>query len=303
MKTAILCTILFVIILLHSSMNAQQTHTPTKAITQIIQLEASEDFSFLLKHDFTLWATGNNSDGQLGDGTLIDKNSFIKTMTDVRLVSSGIAHTLMLKIDNSLWVAGNNEDGQIGLDTLLRTSTPVKLMDNVKECLALDFCSYILDKAGNFYVSGSQTLGQDPYLKPHVLRKNLKAIPKQYYDAKFNAHQAENLKIPKDAEWTSSNGYVTMVLKSDHTLWSNFLDHGSLFVVSQARRGQVIEPRDINHFQKLTDRVYAFALGNTYALIYKYNGTLWVLGLNSKGQLGDGTRSSRAQLTELPIPE
>ena len=33
--------------------------------------------SMVLKTDGSLWATGKNQDGQLGDGTNIDKNNFV----------------------------------------------------------------------------------------------------------------------------------------------------------------------------------------------------------------------------------
>ena len=32
----------------------------------------------VLKTDGTVWATGRNDHGQLGDGTAIDKNTFVK---------------------------------------------------------------------------------------------------------------------------------------------------------------------------------------------------------------------------------
>jgi len=53
-----------------------------------------------------LWAWGNNSDGQLGDGTLTDSNIPVKIMDSVASVSAGGTHTMAIKTDGSLWAWG-----------------------------------------------------------------------------------------------------------------------------------------------------------------------------------------------------
>jgi alpha-tubulin suppressor-like RCC1 family protein len=41
-------------------------------LTGIIAVDAGESFSLFLKNDGTVWSTGSNSNGQLGDGTTVD---------------------------------------------------------------------------------------------------------------------------------------------------------------------------------------------------------------------------------------
>ena len=65
--------------------------------------------SVILKTNGSLWSVGNNSKGQLGDGTTNDQNFSIQIISaDVTNISTGNTHTLFIKSDNSLWGIGNN---------------------------------------------------------------------------------------------------------------------------------------------------------------------------------------------------
>ena len=44
-------------------------------------IAAGDDYSVVLKADGTVWATGYNGYGQLGDGTGEDKRSFVKVLS------------------------------------------------------------------------------------------------------------------------------------------------------------------------------------------------------------------------------
>ena len=71
--------------------------------------------TMVVKQDGSLWATGANYFGQLGDGTTTDKKSFVKVMTSgVKAVSASERHTMVVKQDGSLWTTGYNEDGRLG---------------------------------------------------------------------------------------------------------------------------------------------------------------------------------------------
>src|SRR3990172_4666003 len=68
-----------------------------------------------LKSDGTLWAWGNNSSGQLGDGTTEDKNrpTQIGTDTNWTTIAAGGSHTIALKSNGTLWAWGLNTTSQI----------------------------------------------------------------------------------------------------------------------------------------------------------------------------------------------
>ena len=71
--------------------------------------------SMMLKQDGSVWATGYNSYGQLGDGTTTNSAIFMPVITDgVRDVTAGAFHSMVLKEDGSVWATGLNQDGQFG---------------------------------------------------------------------------------------------------------------------------------------------------------------------------------------------
>ena len=82
-----------------------------------------------IKTNGTLWAWGSNANGQLGDGTTIDKISPIQIGTDNRwkYVSAGMVNNIALKTDGTLWAWGENSVGQLGDSTYISVSTPKQI--------------------------------------------------------------------------------------------------------------------------------------------------------------------------------
>merc|ERR1711939_577710 len=69
----------------------------------------------VVKDDGSVWATGFNRHGQLGDGSTTNRKSFVKVVTGgVKAVTAGNQHTMVAKDDDSLWAAGFNWYGQLG---------------------------------------------------------------------------------------------------------------------------------------------------------------------------------------------
>lgn len=72
----------------------------------------------LLRVDGTIWCWGRNADGQLGDGTTIDRNTPVRVgaYTDWTSVAAGNDHTCGLRAGGTAWCWGRNDTGQIGDD-------------------------------------------------------------------------------------------------------------------------------------------------------------------------------------------
>ena len=98
----------------------------------------------ILKNDGSLWATGMNGDGELGDGTTVDKSTPVKVMEDVQSVSAGMWHTMILKNCGNLWATGWNCYGQLGDGTYYWKSTPVKVMEDVQSVSAGEYHTMIM---------------------------------------------------------------------------------------------------------------------------------------------------------------
>ncbi len=83
----------------------------------------------VLKPDGRLWSWGRNNNGQVGDGTYIDRNTPVQIGEDEWIdVSAGYDHTVAIKKDGSLWGWGDNSFGQLGLgNEYYRVNTPTRI--------------------------------------------------------------------------------------------------------------------------------------------------------------------------------
>jgi alpha-tubulin suppressor-like RCC1 family protein len=80
-----------------------------------IQVLAGFRYSFALKSDGSVWATGNNRSGQLGNGTTTNQSTWAPvSVSSVIQVAVGYSHSLALKSDGTLWKTGTNTFGQLG---------------------------------------------------------------------------------------------------------------------------------------------------------------------------------------------
>jgi alpha-tubulin suppressor-like RCC1 family protein len=79
-------------------------------MTGVVAAAAGGYHSLALKSDGSLWAWGDNTEGQLGNNTLslipipVIEGGF--PMTGVAAVAAGVLHSLALKTDGSLWAWG-----------------------------------------------------------------------------------------------------------------------------------------------------------------------------------------------------
>lgn len=84
-----------------------------------------------VKNDGSLWAWGENSYGQLGDGTTIQRLSPVKIGDGFRTaVAGGYAdnsHSAAIKTDGSVWAWGGNLKGQVGDGTTTMRLSPVRI--------------------------------------------------------------------------------------------------------------------------------------------------------------------------------
>ncbi|MCB0644180.1 MAG: HYR domain-containing protein, partial [Phaeodactylibacter sp.] len=82
-----------------------------------VAVSVGRDHYLAIASDGTLWGAGQNSNGSVGTGGNIPKTRLtqIGTDTDWMQVSAGSGYTIALKTDGSLYAWGNNGNGQLGL--------------------------------------------------------------------------------------------------------------------------------------------------------------------------------------------
>lgn len=104
-----------------------------------IQLAGASDWTLItggpstrlgIKNNGTLWAWGNNGNGQLGDGTTISRSSPVQIGTDTNWSTVVLmsATTLAIKTDGTLYAWGSDSNGGLGLNTAnIDRSSPTQI--------------------------------------------------------------------------------------------------------------------------------------------------------------------------------
>jgi alpha-tubulin suppressor-like RCC1 family protein len=99
------------------------------ALTTWSKVAAGNVHSLAIKTDGTLWAWGDNGNGQLGLGNTTNRSSPVQVGagTTWARVLCGSGHTIAVKTDGTLWAWGNNSNGQLGLGDTTNRSSPVQV--------------------------------------------------------------------------------------------------------------------------------------------------------------------------------
>ena len=95
-------------------------------------IAAGSNHSLAIKKDGTLWAWGDNLQGQVGDGTNVDKSTPVFIGSGYTKITGGTYHTLALKADHTLWIWGISK-----LNPELLGTDYIKIDAGYKHSLAL----------------------------------------------------------------------------------------------------------------------------------------------------------------------
>ena len=119
-----------------------------------------------IKTDGTLWTWGYNSNGELGDTTIISKSSPVQTIvggTNWKQVACGSYHSGAIKTDGTLWLWGYNNVGQLGDTTIVSKSSPAQTIvggTNWKQVACGEFTTAAIKTDGTLWTWGDNTRGQ-----------------------------------------------------------------------------------------------------------------------------------------------
>jgi len=235
-----------------------------KIMDGITAVSVGYDHSLALKSDGSLWAWGDNSFGQLGDGTSTAQYRPIKIMDGITAIAAGDQYSLVIKSDGSLWAWGCNYQGELGDGTSTPSYLPVKIMDGVKAIASGVDGSFAIKSDNSLWAWGYNLyghLGDGTTVDRHSPVKVM------------------------DGVIAVSATYHGLAIKADGSLWA----------WGWNRFGQLGDGTTTNRYRpvKIMDGVKAIGTGSAHSLVIKSDGNLWAWGSNGDGSVGDGTMTDR----------
>lgn len=258
-------------------------------LENIVAASGGNAFSVALKSDGTVWACGYNNFGQLGniprDGVAhpfffqVKGQDSLGFLTDVHTITTGWASAFALKSDGTAWTWGaypNSETTALPYHAPIQIPGPggVGALDNLISVTGGWFSSIGLKSDGTVWTWGLNRYGQ----------LGDGTTTWQMYPAQV-AGIGSVIAV-------SAGMYFNAVLTSDGTVWTwGDNQYGQLGDGTTTQRHNPIQVTGAGGTGFLTD-VIAISSGGWHILALKSDGTLWAWGLNSRGQLGNGTQTN-----------
>ncbi len=239
--------------------------------------------SFVLKEDKTVWAFGHNWSGELCDGTRNNNRTLpvpVLNLTDVRSISSFSDTAYFVKRDGSLWTCRP----QSSMSATDFTVKPVK------------------DASGSPVLTDEVAAGQF-----HALFLKDGFVTSWGYDfANFDfgdlfeygpAPNSAHSQVPgmSDVKAVAAGALFSLTLKSDGTVWQWGVPPDTPFDELFNQSANLSVPVQVPGLTNVVAIAAGGGMGlgfDDHALALRSDGTVWAWGLNTYGQLGNGTKTS-----------
>ncbi|WP_341283107.1 fibronectin type III domain-containing protein [Paenibacillus sp. FSL H8-0537] len=250
------------------------------------------------KADGSLWGWGNNSSGQLGDGTINAKSTAtqVPDVSGIVHVATGYAHTLALKEDGTVWAWGDNGFGSLGTGDKVNQKKP-KQVAGLTDVVAVaangqGYSSYALKKDGTVWTWGRFLNNYNTHLVVPQKMYGMEGISQiATSSTKFAALKNDGTVLVVGT--TTSNPAQMIVPEKVSTIVVEdkvlaLTESGKVWAWGGPGAGD--NPTEVAGLSGIVK----VAEGGAFYLALKGDGTVWGWGRNTQGQLGDGTRTDRA---------
>ena len=218
----------------------------------------------------SLWTWGDNAYGQLGINDTADRSTPVTTFAggnNWKQIAGAKFYSAAIKTDGTLWNWGRNLNGQLGTNDTADRTTPVTTFaggTNWKSVAGGGYHTAAIKTDGTLWTWGRNSSGQ-----LGINATTIRSTPVTTFLG--------------ESSWKSvaCGGSYTVAIKTDGTLWT----------WGRNNLGQL----GINDTGNRTTPVTTFAGGTNWKSVaggynhiaaIKTDGTLWVWGYNSNGQLG-----------------
>tara|TARA_Y100001963_G_scaffold157037_1_gene252140 strand:- start:407 stop:1606 length:1200 start_codon:yes stop_codon:yes gene_type:complete len=235
--------------------------------------------SMAVKTDGTLWVWGSSARGALGNNVPTTEYSSSPTQVGTDTTWSdgawGPYGFRMIKTDGTLWGTGQNQAGQLGQNDI-RTpsysgySSPTQIPGTT-------WSQVVTGTSNNFGIKTDGTLwGWGGH---------------GYGALGLNDNSARSSPTQITGTWSVVRmwNYGAHAVKTDGTLWSWGVNYGGQCGLNQTSPGAENSPSQVGSDTTWGQTIDTLGAGRDNALSIKTDGTLWMWGYNTVGQLGQNS--------------
>jgi gliding motility-associated-like protein len=241
------------------------------------EVAGSFGYSAGIKTDGTLWIWGKFNIFLFGSIVNSTVPVQLGTGTNWTAISTGNGHLMAIQANGTLWGLGENYAGQLGNGSSAASTTLVQVgaATNWVSVDADNGYTIALKSNGTLWGWGSNGLGQ-------LTNTAGGSIPAQ---------------IGTDTDWQSfstDHGFTTVAIKTTGAMWAWGNPGSGNLGLGPWVAGTVLPTRigTANDWRNIS-------VGYEHCLALKTNGTLWAWGVNSFGELGDGTNAPKTTPVQI----
>ncbi len=304
--------------------------------TSFKTVKAGEDFIVGINHDGTVWTLGDNTKGQLG--IELDKDystGFVRlnrnTIKGINQVDAGNGHAIALDELGTVYVWGDNSKGQLCTDSSIdKVTSPMIIRPSENRIISVsaggDY-SAVVDTEGKVYIIGKA------YILRDILNEKGEVIGQEEVEVNAvqevtNIQNAVKVAVGKDktiiltntgsvfevtnrskkgfaiatqVRGLSGTNRIIVDIATNSDTFMALTNTQELYTWGNNANGQLganSNSNSINSIQKVATDVFTIGGGKTNTYYINTQGEVMAAGLNTEGQLGNGTRGNDKATTK-----
>ena len=271
--------------------NEHQGPEQVPGLSNIVSASSGQYYSLALSSTGTVTSWGYDGNLQLGYSGATTIPTGVPSFSNVSSVGAQAAFSLALKNDGTLWSWGNNSNGQLGTTVTNNSATPKPVQFIVTGTATFpsigsfdtgSASSLAVDSAGNLWTWGSGANGQ----------LGLGSTTDQAYPTKVT-----NSSLTGSTVKAAFGQHFAFALNTSNQVWAWGYDaDGELGDGGSAQQTSPVHVSSLDPASSGAPSVVALSGGSSHGMALKSDGSVWAWGLNSDGQLGNGT------MTASPTP-
>lgn len=286
-----------------STPNTPSEPNPTGEIKfKQVSLGINHSAAITTTGDLYMW--GDNSYGQLGNGTTVNSSVPIKIMSDVAYVSLGCCNSAAIKTNGDLYTWGDNGGSKLGIGDRIKNfsyvlykSTPTKIMSNVSYVSLGYYHSAAIKSNGDLYTWGSNLcgeLGNGTETNSSIPIKIIGNVSSVELGVRFSAAVTNDGNLYTWGANPDDKGILLSTYSTPQKIMNNviYVNLGGDFQCAVITAdNELYTWNNINdsfELIKKMDNVISVSLGKDHGAAITTTGVLYAWGENYFGQIGNG---------------